>query len=61
MAVLTGACVLTAAFPTYPSVVGTPPSFLVDIALLIVIAGGAVTAWRRLSQIAIFLRNKAGK
>ena len=60
MAVLTAACVLTAAFPTYSSVIGQPPSYLIAIALLIVIVGGAITAWRRLARIATYLRSKAG-
>lgn len=59
MAVLTVACIITAIFPTYPAVSGTPPSPLVAIALWIVVIGGAITAWRRLSRIATYLRSKA--
>jgi len=56
MAVLTGAGVLSAIFPTYPAVTGTPPIPLIWIALWIVILGGALTAWRRLARIAEHLR-----
>lgn len=56
MAVLTGACLLSAAFPTIPAVTGTPPSPLIALALWIVIVGGAITTWRRLSRVAQHLR-----
>ena len=59
MAVLTIACVVTAAVPTYPAITGTPPSPLIAVALLVVIFGGAITAWRRLARIATHLRSKA--
>ena len=56
MAVLTITCVITAAFPTYSSLVGKTPLPAVWIALLIVIVGGAITAARRLTRAAAFLR-----
>lgn len=58
MAVLTIASLVTAVVPTYPAVTGTPPSPLIAIALWIVIIGGAITAWRRLTRIAAYLRSK---
>ena len=58
MAVLTVACAITAAAPTYPAITGTPPSPLIAVALLVVIFGGAITAWRRLARIAAYLRSK---
>jgi phosphatidylglycerophosphate synthase len=58
MAVLTAACLITAAFPTYLVATENPPNPLIAIALLIVIFGGAITAWRRGSRIATYLRSK---
>ena len=58
MAVLTIMCVISAAFPTYPSIIGQSPLPAVWVALLIVIVGGAITAARRLSRAAAFLHNK---
>ena len=56
MAVMTAACVITAAVPIYIGAEG--PAYLpaVEIALWVVIVGGAITAMRRLSVIARFLR-----
>ncbi len=59
MALLTITCIVTAALPTFPAVTGTPPSPLITIALWIVILGGAITAWRRLSRISSYLRSKS--
>jgi phosphatidylglycerophosphate synthase len=59
MAVLTIACVVSAVFPTYPALTGTPPSPLIALALFVVIVGGAITAWRRLTRIAAHLRSRA--
>ena len=58
MAVLTIACVITAAFPAYSSIVGKTPLPAMWIALLIVIVGGAITAARRLTRAAAHLRTK---
>ena len=59
MALLTGVGVLTAAVPTYSSLIGQQPLPAVAIALWVVIVGGIVTAWRRLAFIAVFLREKS--
>ena len=59
MALLTGACVLSAVVPVYATAIGQQPLPAVALALWIVIVGGAITAWRRLSFIAAFLRKKA--
>ncbi len=59
MALMTGVCVLSAVVPVYPTAIGQQPLPAVALALWIVIAGGIVTAWRRLSFIAGFLRKKS--
>ena len=59
MALMTGVCVLTAAMPRYSTLIGEHPLPAVAIALWVVIVGGLVTAWRRLSFIADFLRRKS--
>ena len=58
MFVMTLACVTTAAFPQFHSRIGTEPLPLMWLALWFVIIGCVVTAWRRLSRIAAFLRRK---
>lgn len=58
MAVLTVTCVITAVVPTIPAAIGTPPSPLIVVALVIILVGGAITSWRRLARIAVFLRSK---
>lgn len=55
MAVITGACIVSAVGAGLPA----PPAWLphvLGLALWIVILGGAITAWRRLRFIAAFLR-----
>ena len=59
MAVMTGVCVLSAAVPLYPTLIGEQPLPALAIALWVVIVGGLITAWRRLSFIAGFLRKKS--
>jgi len=59
MALMTVACVLGAILPVYPTAIGEQPLPALVLALWIVIVGGAVTAWRRLSFIADFLRKKS--
>ena len=59
MALLTLVCVCSALFPTYSTAIGEQPLPVVVIALWIVILGGLITAWRRLSFIAAFLRKKS--
>jgi phosphatidylglycerophosphate synthase len=60
MAVMTFACVLSAVFPWDAwGIVGGPLFSIIKIALVIVIVGGVITAWRRLSRIATLLREKA--
>ena len=59
MALMTVVCVVSAAVPVYPTVIGQQPLPAMALALWIVILGGAVTAWRRLAFIADFLRKKS--
>ena len=56
MAVLTAACVLIAALPVWQRVM---PTTIVVAALWVVVVGGVITAWRRLSFIAAFLRQES--
>jgi len=59
MAVTTFACVLSAAFPCRVwNAVGHEVT-IIKIALAIIIVGGVITAWRRLTRIATLLREKA--
>jgi phosphatidylglycerophosphate synthase len=60
MAVLTVACLLSAIWPAPRETFGDTaalPTFI-ELALWIVILGGAITAWRRLAFIARFLRSR---
>jgi phosphatidylglycerophosphate synthase len=59
MAVTTGACVLSAAFPSMAWAGAGQPITIIKIALAVVIVGGVITAWRRLARIAKLLREKA--
>jgi phosphatidylglycerophosphate synthase len=62
MAVTTFACVLSAVFPwsAWGIVgVGGPLFSIIEAALVIVIIGGVITAWRRLARMATLLREKA--
>ena len=59
MALMTGVCVLSSALPTYSTLSGPQPLPALAMALWVVIAGGIVTAWRRLAFIADFLRKKS--
>ena len=61
MAVLTVACVLSAAVPHVTTQIGWEPSPLILIALLLVVLGSVVTAWRRLARIADFLRQRGAR
>jgi len=59
MAVTTAACVLSAVLPTDPWSAGAPAAIFIKVALLAVIVGGIITAWRRLARIAALLRERA--
>jgi len=59
MAVMTAACVLSAVLPADRWPGGLQPALYLKVALLAVIVGGIVTAWRRLARIAALLREKA--
>jgi phosphatidylglycerophosphate synthase len=59
MALMTVVCVLSAAFPFYPTLIGQQPLPALAVGLSIVILGGVLTAWRRLAFIAAFLREKS--
>ena len=58
MAVMTATCALLAIYPA-TLVAMLPSGFFILLALVIVIAGGLLTAARRLKRIAEFLRRKA--
>jgi phosphatidylglycerophosphate synthase len=58
MAVMTATCVLIALYPAI-LVAMLPAGFFILLSLVIVIAGGLLTAARRLKRIAEFLRGKA--
>ena len=59
MALMTGMCVLCALVPRYSTLIGELPLPAPAGALWIVILGGVITAGRRLSSIAAFLRKKS--
>ena len=59
MALMTEACVLSAALPADHWASGVQPGLYVKVALLAVIVGGIITAGRRLARIAALLREKA--
>ena len=56
MFVMTLAAVVLAAVPEMRTRVGVEPLPLMEVALSLVIVGCVVTAWRRLTRIATFLR-----
>ena len=60
MAVMTATCILLTLYPSSFTAVVSPRYFIL-LALAIVIAGGLVTAARRLARIAQFLRRKEPK
>jgi hypothetical protein len=59
MAVMTGTCVLSAVLPLNRWGGGDMTITIITVALVVIIAGGLVTAWRRISWIAAKLREKA--
>jgi phosphatidylglycerophosphate synthase len=59
MAVTTFACVLSAMFPCRIWNAASHEVTIIKIALVIIIVGGVITAWRRLTRIATLLREKA--
>lgn len=59
MAVTTGASVLSAMVPAMQFDVAGYSLTIIRLALLIIIVGGIITAWRRLTRIAALLREKA--
>jgi phosphatidylglycerophosphate synthase len=59
MAVSTFACVLSAVFPSLAWSAAGHSVTIIKIALAIIVVGGVITAWRRLSRIATLLREKA--
>jgi phosphatidylglycerophosphate synthase len=59
MAVTTFACVLSAVFPSFAWDMAGHWITIIKIALVIIIVGGVITAWRRLTRIATLLREKA--
>ncbi|EDY21419.1 CDP-diacylglycerol-glycerol-3-phosphate 3-phosphatidyltransferase protein [Chthoniobacter flavus Ellin428] len=59
MAVTTGASVLSALVPAAQWDVGGFSLTLIRLALGIIVLGGIVTAWRRLTRVATLLREKA--